>query len=131
MANDMQPTLGNGKICYIEMAALDIERSSSFYKNVFGWKVRRRGDGATAFDDGVGQVSGVWLTSRKPAKDPCLLVYIMVDDIVRTIDAILANGGSIVQPIGLDAPEITARFTDPAGNVFGLYQERTLSASQS
>jgi len=123
MANDMQPTLGNGKICYIEMAALDIERSSSFYKNVFGWNVRRRGDGATAFDDGVGQVSGVWRTDRKPAKDPCLLVYIMVDDIVKTIDAILANGGSIVQPVGLDAPEITARFTDPAGNVMGLYQQ--------
>jgi uncharacterized protein len=31
-----------------------------------------------------------------------------------------------VQPIGVDAPEITARFTDPAGNVFGLYQEPAL-----
>jgi predicted enzyme related to lactoylglutathione lyase len=123
MANNMQPTYGNGKICYIEMAALDIERSSAFYKSVFGWNVRRRGDGATAFDDGVGQVSGAWVTNRKPAKEPCLLVYIMVDDIVKTIDAILANGGSIVQPVGLDAPEITARFTDPAGNVFGLYQQ--------
>jgi len=29
-----------------------------------------------------------------------------------------------VQPIGADAPEITARFSDPAGNVLGLYQER-------
>jgi hypothetical protein len=28
-----------------------------------------------------------------------------------------------VQPIGGDAPEITARFRDPAGNVLGLYQE--------
>jgi predicted enzyme related to lactoylglutathione lyase len=34
-----------------------------------------------------------------------------------------ANGGEIVQPIGADAPEITARFRDPAGNVVGLYQE--------
>jgi hypothetical protein len=25
---------------------------------VFGWKLRTRGDGAVAFDDGVGQVSG-------------------------------------------------------------------------
>ncbi|MGH9859555.1 MAG: VOC family protein [Candidatus Acidiferrales bacterium] len=33
------------------------------------------------------------------------------------------NGGEIVQPIGADAPEITARFRDPAGNVIGLYQE--------
>jgi predicted enzyme related to lactoylglutathione lyase len=35
---------------------------------------------------------------------------------------VTANGGKIVQPIGVDAPEITARFSDPAGNVIGLYQ---------
>ena len=28
-----------------------------------------------------------------------------------------------MQPIGADAPEVTARFRDPAGNVIGLYQE--------
>jgi hypothetical protein len=26
--------------------------------------------------------------------------------------------------VGADAPEITARFLDPAGNVIGLYQQR-------
>ena len=26
-------------------------------------------------------------------------------------------------PIGADAPEVTARFRDPAGNIIGLYQE--------
>jgi hypothetical protein len=25
--------------------------------------------------------------------------------------------------VGADAPEITARFRDPAGNIIGLYQE--------
>jgi hypothetical protein len=34
-----------------------------------------------------------------------------------------AAGGEIVQEIGGDAPEITARFLDPGGNVIGLYQE--------
>ena len=38
-------------------------------------------------------------------------------------DAIVAAGGQIVQPLGADAPEITARFRDPGGNVIGLYQE--------
>jgi hypothetical protein len=28
-----------------------------------------------------------------------------------------------VQPIGADAPEITARFRDPGGNMIGLYQQ--------
>ena|SRR5581483_10084284 len=120
----MEPTLGNGKICYIEMAALNIEQSAAFYKTVFGWHVRTRGDGATAFDDGVGQVSGTWKTDRKPATEPGLLVYIMVDDMEATIAAVTANGGTITQPVGMDAPEITARFKDPAGNILGLFQER-------
>jgi len=119
----MPPTLRNGKICYVEIPALDIRRSAEFYEKVFGWKTRQRGDGAIAFDDGVGEVSGTWVLGCPPSTLPGLLIYIMVDDVVATIEALLANGGELVQPIGADAPEITARFRDPAGNVLGLYQE--------
>lgn len=55
--------------------------------------------------------------------EPGLLIYIMVDSVADTIDAVVASGGVIVQAIGGDAPETTARFGDPAGNVIGLYQE--------
>jgi predicted enzyme related to lactoylglutathione lyase len=120
----MPPTLANGKICYIEIPASDIARSADFYGQVFGWHIRQRGDGHTAFDDGVGQVSGTWVRGRSPAVEPGLLVYVMVDSVAATLDAIVAGGGQIVQPIGADAPEITARFRDPAGNVIGLYQQR-------
>ena len=123
MENSEHPTFGNGKICYIEMPASDIQGSAEFYQNVFGWSIRQRGDGSTAFDDGVGEVSGTWITGRPPASTPGLLIYIMVDSIAATIDSIISEGGEIVQPIGADAPEITARFRDPAGNVIGLYQQ--------
>jgi len=116
------PTYGNGKICYVELPANDISISAAFYEKVFGWKTRRRGDGAIAFDDGVGQVSGTWVTGRPPAT-PGLLIYIMVDNAKAMVDAIVANGCEIVQPLGADAPEITARFRDPGGNVMGLYQQ--------
>ena len=118
----MPPTYANGKICYIEMPALNVQRSAAFYEKVFGWVIRRRGDGSTAFDDTTGEVSGTWVTGRTPAA-PGLLVYIMVDSVAKTCEAVLANGGEIVQPIGADAPEITARFRDPGGNVIGLYQQ--------
>jgi uncharacterized protein len=122
MEASQHPTYGNGKICYIEIPAIDIQRSASFYKAVFGWETRTRDDGSIAFDDGVGEVSGTWVRGRKAAKEPGLLLYIMVDSAAATIDAIIANGGKIAQPIGRDAPEITARFSDPAGNIMGLYQ---------
>ena len=119
----MPPTLANGKICYIEMPAVDIRRSADFYAKVFGWKIRQRGDGSTAFDDTTGQVSGTWIVGRPPLTQPGLLVYIMVDSVAASVDAVIAHGGELVQPIGADAPEITARFRDPGGNVIGLYQE--------
>ena len=38
MENNKHPTLGNGKVCYIEIPALDINRSAEFYEKVFGWQ---------------------------------------------------------------------------------------------
>jgi uncharacterized protein len=90
---------------------------------VFGWNVRTRDDGPVAFDDTVGEVSGSWVLGRPPSTEPGLLIYIMVDSVAEAVDAVIAAGGEIVQPIGADAPEITARFRDPGGNVIGLYQE--------
>jgi len=96
-------------------------------QKVFGWKIRKRADGQIAFDDTVGEVSGTWVQSSKHRIEPGILVYIMVTDIQKTIRDIESSGGKIVQPVGGDAPEITARFSDPFGNVFGIYQERTLN----
>jgi predicted enzyme related to lactoylglutathione lyase len=125
----MPPTLANGKVCYVEIPALDIDRSADFYSKVFGWRIRQRGDGRYAFDDATGEVSGTWVLGRPPSSAPGLLLYIMVDSVAATLDAILARGGELVQPIGADAPEVTARFRDPAGNVVGLYQEPGRSTS--
>ena len=119
----MPPTLRNGKICYVQIPTTDVERSAAFYEAVFGWEPRLRGDGSTAFDDSVGEVSGAWVTGRPPSPTPGLLIYVMVDSVAETVAKVIASGGEIVQEIGADAPEITARFCDPAGNVIGLYQE--------
>jgi uncharacterized protein len=125
----MPPTLANGKICYIQIPAVDISRSADFYAKVFGWELRQRSDGHTAFDDTTGEVSGEWVTGRRASSEPGLLFYIMVDSVAATIEHVMAHGGELVQPIGADAPEITARFRDPGGNVIGLYQEPSGSPS--
>jgi predicted enzyme related to lactoylglutathione lyase len=119
----MPPTISNGKICYIEIPAVDIQHSAEFYAKVFGWNIRPRPNSPPSFDDTTGEVSGRWVTGRPPSGQPGLLIYIMVDSVADIMKAVLAHGGEIVQPIGADAPEITARFRDPGGNVLGLYQE--------
>src|SRR6478735_1837776 len=119
----MPPTLANGKICYIELPATDIKRSAEFYQKTFGWNVRTRANGSVAFDDTTGQVSGSWVIGRPRASAPGILFYIMVDSVEESVAAVVKNGCEIVQKIGMDAPEITARFRDPGGNIIGLYQE--------
>jgi predicted enzyme related to lactoylglutathione lyase len=119
----MAPKLGNGKICYIEIPTDNKERSAAFYLRVFGWRMRTRDDGAVAFDDGVGEVSGAFVIGRPAGGMIGVLVYIMVDDAETTLQAIRDAGGSVVQPIGTHHPEITARFSDPFGKVLGIYQE--------
>jgi predicted enzyme related to lactoylglutathione lyase len=123
MENRKQPTIANGKICYIEIPAVDVILSASFYKKVFGWQIRERSDGRIAFDDTVNEISGTWIVGRLPSTETGILVFIMVDSVTSAIKSIISNGGKIVQPVGADTPELTARFTDPAGNIFGIYQE--------
>ncbi len=100
---DTHPTFANGKICYIEIPATDIQASASFYEAVLGWHIHTRDDGSVAFDDSVTEVSGTWVTGRTPSTKIGMLVHIM--------------------PVGMELPEITARFSDPFGNIFGLYQQ--------
>jgi predicted enzyme related to lactoylglutathione lyase len=119
----MAATSTNGKICYIEMPTTNAEHSADFYAKAFGWTIRTRGDGARAFDDTTGAVSGAFVLGRQPWATPGILFYIMVDSVADACRTVEEHGGTIVQPLGADAPECTARFRDPAGNIVGLYQE--------
>ena len=129
MDNNQSLSSENGKICYVEIPAVDIAKSSKFYEEVFGWHIRKDNSGHVAFDDGVGQVSGMWVLDRPLAKEPGLIVSIMVDNASKAIDAITAHGGEIVRPLDSGEYGSTAWFRDPAGNVFGIYKEPTTNIS--
>ena len=110
----MPPTLANGKICYIEMPAVDVQRSAEFVRQGFrlapeaAW---RRPYGVRRHDR-----RGQRHVGRGPARlrraRPALLHHGRRD--AATVVAVVAAGGAIVPPIGVDAPEVTARFRDRA-----------------
>lgn len=124
MANVEHPTLGHGKICYIELPAIDVNASAEFYEKTFGWTIRTRGDGAIAFDDGVMEVSGTFIQGRSPHSGEGLTIHIMIDDMNSILEKVAANGGTITAGVGAHPGEITAKFRDPGGNILGLYQGR-------
>jgi uncharacterized protein len=118
-----------GKICYVEIPATDIRRSAEFYERAFGWTTRERGDGAMAFDDTIGGVSGTWVLGRPPSSEPGLMIYVMVASAASAVDALVAAGGEIVQAVNPDEP-VHARFRDPAGNVLGIYEQPGLAETE-
>ena len=120
----MPPTLGPGKICYIQIPADDVDRSVRFYETVFSWSIRRRSNGEVAFDDTVGEVSGTWVTGRPPSSEPGLVVYVMVESVAETLETFREAGGEVVTPLTPQGEgEAFATFRDPAGNVLGIGQQ--------
>jgi predicted enzyme related to lactoylglutathione lyase len=112
----------NGKICYVEIPTTNIQESADFYSRVFGWSIKKRGDGSTAFDDPTGGVSGTWVLNRPLAVEPGLFMYIMVANMEATAEAISGAGGEMLKWVSPEIPEI-AKFRDPAGNIVGLYHQ--------
>jgi len=92
MSTAITPGYRTGKICYVEFPAKDVKQSADFYNRVFGWQTRQRGDGSTAFDDTVNEVSGTWVLGRSVAVEPGLMVYIMVASAAKAVEAIKAAG---------------------------------------
>ncbi len=105
-------------------SALDIQQSSKFYQTVFGWNIRDDNGGNISFDDTVGQVSGIWVLDREPTTKPGLLISIMVYSVSDTLKLIVENNGKVVQIPDDNSSEVIARFSDPAGNVFSLYEDQ-------
>lgn len=115
----------HGKICYLEIPAKTAEASADFYRSIFGWTIRRRGDGELAFDDAGGGVSGTWVKESDRTPDERTRTYIMVDAIADSLKQIEAAGGRVLTPrtdIGTGMGAF-AVFADPVGNEFGLYEE--------
>ncbi len=111
----------SGRVCYLEIPAVDVEASAAFYRHVFGWQARTRGDGVVAFDDTSGAVSGAWITGRPPSRDAGLVVYVRVDDAEAAGVRAVEGGGELVVPVDPDGPEIFVRVRDPAGNIIAAY----------
>ena len=114
----------HGKICYLEIPANTAQASAEFYSSIFGWKVRKRGDGELAFDDPAG-VSGTWVKESDRTPDERTRTYIMVDVIADTLQRIEAAGGRVLTPRKDIGPGMGAFaiFADPVGNEFGLYEK--------
>lgn len=117
---------------WIEIRTSDIERTAAFYESVFGWKTtdKETADGTAVwiFDTGGEprlqnlRRGGIWF--RPSGERLGVVVYIVVDDIEVTLRQITELGGKVVDPKAPVGAGYAAFFTDPSGNLLGLYEDK-------
>lgn len=111
------------KINYIEFTTTDIEATKRFYSTVFGWKFK---DWGTDYIDTTAASAGVALgfshgSACNPKAAPLVVLY--SKNLEATEQAIVAAGGSIVEPTFLFPGGRRFHFADGAGNVLAVWSE--------
>ena len=118
--------MAHGDITHLDIPVTDTEGASAFYGDLFGWQISEiPGFEGYPMWRAPNQVSGGGLAPRgegftQPRS------YVEVDSIEETLAKVRANGGTVLmdrQPI--DATSWWAVFSDPDGNVLGLFEGQT------
>ena len=121
-----------GRVVHFEIPFDDAERARGFYKEVFGWQVVEMpelsytivstGPSGEQGPTEPGYIGGGMLSRSQAATDRPVVV-IDVDSIDAALERIGSTGGSTVvgkTPVG--GMGFAAYFTDPEGNVMGLWE---------
>ena len=120
MSDDEGVTLGS--ICHVEIPAPSLERATTFYSAVFGWKMQPISAGYVIFRDGV---CGGGFDAGMPVGEGGVRVVLAVEDIDAKLDEIVEKGGERVQgktEIGAGMGYY-AYFRDPNGNQVGIWSK--------
>jgi uncharacterized protein len=125
-------------IVHFEIPVDDIERASSFYRDVFGWEISKMpgpfeyyGLRTTATDEsgmpkGPG-VNGGMMKRMHPAHLPTN--YFGVEDVDAYAAKLVEAGGEICMPkMAVPGHGWMVHFKDPEGNTFALWQGDSAAA---
>ena len=122
MTSSRQHPFGHGRLAYVQIPALDVNASAAFYKDIFGWQVRGGSAAHLSFADATGDVIGAFVTGRKIAVDPGVILYTYVHGLDPTLVKMVAAGSTVVREPYLEGDVWVSTLTDPAGNVIGIWQ---------
>jgi uncharacterized protein len=113
-----------GRIIHVEITAADVWRATDFYAEVFGWKTENSPfvDGYVLADTGTGDGIDGAIMTRGYQEQPTV-VWVQVDDIDTTVQAVRRAGGSTVNEKNtIPGVGHVIYVRDTEGTVLGLRQ---------
>ncbi len=123
-------------IDYIELTVRDLVAAKRFYAEAFGWKFNDYGDtyagiqgehrevgGLAQSEDVVAEKVGADGFGADEVKKGGPLVILYSNSLEASLEAVLAAGGKIVQPIFSFPGGRRFHFADPSGNELAVWSD--------
>jgi len=110
-------------IAHVEIPSTNLDRTSEFLKNVFGWEFKPFGNGYVLFNNHRGIMAGLRKVENVVNGD-CTVFHVSVESIdeilekAKNHDGQVKTGKTIIPAMGF-----YALLMDPDGNTIGLYQK--------
>lgn len=115
-----QPAAAGNPVVHFEIGCKDLEKTGSFYADIFGWTKSSIPGGALIDTNSKEGIQG-HITSLGHEPHQYITFYIQVDDIPPVLEKIEASGGQkIIGPFPLPDKRQFAWFKDPGGNMVAL-----------
>jgi predicted enzyme related to lactoylglutathione lyase len=119
-------------IDWVEIQTGDIETTSKFYQEVFGWKEMERevvaGSQVRILDtDGEPRLQNLrraGIVQRSKDNLHGIVVYIKVDNLEATLRKAMELGARLASPKTELPGGYSVTFYDPSGNMMALYQDK-------
>lgn len=112
------------KINYIELPAIDIPATKTFFEEVFNWTFTDYGDEYTAFSEE--RLEGGFYQSDKKSstENGAALIIFYSDDLESSERKIRKAGGRIIKPIFSFPGGRRFHFTEPSGNELSVWSDK-------
>lgn len=115
--------MSNPLISHIEIPSTDLNKSSEFFKNVFGWEFKPFGNGYLLFNNHQGIMAGLRKVNTV-VKGDTTVFHVTVDHLEQVLEKAKTAGGHIkTGKTTIPAMGWYAVISDPDGNSIGLYQK--------
>lgn len=116
-------------VVHWEFMSKDPVKVSTFYEQIFGWRVQHRPElnyyiVETGGEGGIN--GGIVKPDREGPWPGNMLFYIAVDDLAAYRDKVVAAGGKVhIEEQAVPGMGSFSLFTDPEGRMMGLWQSAT------
>lgn len=115
-------TMSANVIDHVEIPVIDLDKGKDFYSNVFGWDFKPFGRGYYLHNTKTGLSIGLRKAEKVQSGDTTIF-HLRVSDVDTYLDMVKNHGGKVYrEKTVIPVYGFYALFTDPDGNILGLFQ---------